>query len=345
MKKRLLIAVLISILAVLCGSGWALAQQTAVTEIAGGPGGYPYSDADPDPGSRIVEVQVRSGDFVDAVQFIFMLSDGRTVEGPRHGGEGGGLNVFRLDPDEYLIGISGRSGKYIESIQFATNKRVSPVFGGRGGERDFHIEIPGNAQVTGFVGRAGEYLDAVGLTFTRFRREFNSSFGGGPQPGQTSIAGGPGGAEFYDQDIPDEARIVEVRIEAGDFVDAVQMVYGFPDNRPAEAARHGGVGGHPVSFRLERGEYIVGLAGRCGKYVDSVRILTNRRMSPQFGGNGGEHEYRIEVPDGNQAVGFIGRAGEYIDAIGLTFSRIPFQQRDMRDRDRDRDRDRGRDRN
>jgi len=346
MKMKLLLAALILVLAALCGSRLVSAQQAAITDIAGGPGGSPYADTDPAPGARIVEVQVRSGDHVDAVQLVFALSDGRTVTGPRHGGEGGGLNVFRLDPDEYLVGIAGRSGQYIDSIQFMTNKRTSPVFGGRGGDRDFRIEVPGNAQVAGLAGRSGEFLDAIGLTFIRFRREFNSSFGGGPQPGQTALAGGPGGADFFDQEIPDEARIVEVRVEAGEFVDAVQLVYAFPDGRPTEAARHGGVGGRGGSFRLEPGEYIVGIAGRCGKFVDSVRILTNRRMSPPFGGNGGEREYRIEVPDGNQAVGFIGRSGQFIDALGLAYTRNPYQQREMRDRDdRGRDRDRRRDNN
>jgi hypothetical protein len=334
-KRKLLIAGLLSIVAALCGGGWAIAQQAPATEIAGGPGGNPFSDPEPAQGARVIEVQVRSGDHVDSVQLVYMLSDGRTVMGPQHGGGGGGLSVFHLDADEYLIGISGRSGAYIDSIRFETNERTSPTFGGSGGSRDFRIDVPANTQVSGLAGRAGQYLDAIGLTFIRIRREFFSSFGSAPQPGQTSLAGGSGGTSFLEDDIPPGARVVEVRVEAGDFIDSVQMIYSFPGGRPIEAARHGGEGGRATSFRLEQGEYIVGLSGRCGSYVDSLRIHTNRRTSQLFGGSGGERDFRIDVPDGNQAIGFMGRSGMYLDAIGLTYARTFAPQHGFHDRRRD----------
>jgi hypothetical protein len=240
MKKRLFIAGLISILATLCGNGWAVAQQTPITQIVGGQGGNAFLDPEPAQGGRIIEIHVRSGDHVDSVQLVYMLSDGRAVAGPQHGGAGGGLNVFHLDADEYLIGISGRSGSYIDSIRFETNRRTSPTFGGTGGSRDFRIDVPANTQVSGLAGRAGQYLDAIGLTFIPIGRGFFSSFGSAPQPGQTSLAGGSGGTDFLDSEIPAGARTVEVRVEAGEFIDSVQMIYSFPNGRPVEAPRHGG---------------------------------------------------------------------------------------------------------
>lgn len=331
MKKKLLIAGLISLLAILCGAARAGAQQAPATEIAGGPGGKAYSDPEPERGTRVIEVQVRAGDHVDSVQLLYMQGDGRTVAGPQHGGGGGSLNVFHLDADEYLIGISGRSGDFVDSIRFETNKRTSPTFGGKGGNRDFRIEVPANAQVSGLVGRSGQFLDAVGLAFTPIRRRFISPFGSEPQPGQTSMAGGPGGADFLDDEIPDEAHIVEVRVEAGEYIDSIQMIYGFPGSRPTEGARHGGEGGRVTNFRLEPGEYIVGISGRYGKYLDSLRIHTNMRTSQLFGGNGGDREYRIEVPEGNQAVGFMGRSGMYIDAIGLIYARTHMRENEFHD--------------
>jgi hypothetical protein len=336
MKKRLFIAGLISILAILCGNGWAVAQQAPVAEIVGGQGGSAFSDPEPAQGGRIIEIQIRSGDHVDSVQLVYMLRDGRAVAGPQHGGAGGGLNVFHLDADEYLIGISGRSGSYIDSIRFETNKRTSPTFGGTGGSRDFRIDVPANTQVSGLAGRAGQYLDAIGLAFIPIRRGFVPSFRSAPQPGQTSLAGGSGGTDFLDGDIPAGARIVEVRVEAGEFIDSVQMIYSFPGGRPVEAARHGGEGGRRGSFRLEQGEYIIGLSGRCGKYLDSLRIHTNRRTSQLFGGSGGEQDFRIDVPDESQATGFVGRSGKYLDAIGLAYAGTPPLQRGYRDRRRDR---------
>ena len=336
MKQRLLIAGLISIVAALCGSGWVFAQQGTATEIVGGSGGSAFSDPAPAQGTRVIEVQVHSGENVDSVQLVYMLSDGRTVMGPLHGGAGGRLSVFHLDADEYLTGISGRSGSYIDSIQFQTNKRTSPTFGGSGGNRDFRVDIPANTQLTGLAGRAGKYLDAIGLTFVPIRRGRFSAFGSAPQPGETSLAGGSGGQEFVDSEIPAGAGIVEVRIRSGNAVDSVQMIYSLRDGRSLEGARHGGGGGRAASFRLEQGEYIVALSGRCGTYVDSLRIHTNLRTSQLFGGSGGDRDFRIDVPDGNQATGFMGRSGTYLDAIGLTYARTFAPQRGYRDRRRNR---------
>jgi hypothetical protein len=335
MKKRILIAGLISIVAVMCGATWAVAQQARVTEIAGGPGGVAFLDQEPPQGARVIEVQVHSGVNVDSVQLVYMLNDGRTVMGPQHGGEGGGLNVFHLDADEYLTGISGRSGIYIDSIRFLTNKRTSPTFGGGGGNRDFEVDIPANAQATGFVGRAGSYLDAIGLTFIPLRHRPFSDVAVVQQQGQTSLAGGSGGNEFID-DAPPGSRIVEVLVRGGNFVDSVQMIYDLPGGRLQEAARHGGSGGSAGSFRLEPGEYITGLSGRCGNQVDSLRIHTNRRTSKLFGGGGGEREFRIDVPDGSQATGFSGRSGLYVDAISLTYARLSAPHRQFHEGRRDR---------
>ncbi len=346
MKNRLflttLVAGLITIVAALCGAGTAWAQQAPATEIVGGPGGSAFLDAAPPPGARVVEVRVRSGQYVDSVQLVYMLSDGHSVVGPRHGGNGGNLSVFRLDADEYLIGVSGRTGSYIDSIEFQTNKRTSPTFGGNGGNRDFQVEVPDNTRVVGFAGRDGQYLDAIGLTFVRMRRGIFSGPGGAPQPGETSVAGGSGGTPFADGDVPAGTRVVEVRIHSGSYIDSIQMIYNIPDGRVLEADRHGGNGGRPARFQLAPGEYIVGISGRCGTYVDSVRIHTNRRTSRLFGGNGGDREYRINIPEGNQVAGFVGRSGNYLDAIGLIYQRIRGPQRRYRDRDRDRRRDRDR---
>jgi hypothetical protein len=154
-KRKLLITGLISIAAVLCGGGWAAAQQAPATEIVGGPGGNAFSDPQPERGARVIEVQVHSGEYVDSVQLVYMFRDGRTVMGPQHGGEGGRLSVFHLDADEYLIGISGRSGDYIDSIQFLTNRRTSSTFGGSGGKHEFRVDVPANPEIAGLSGRSG----------------------------------------------------------------------------------------------------------------------------------------------------------------------------------------------
>jgi hypothetical protein len=87
------------------------------------------------------------------------------VVGAWHGGQGGRLNTIRLDSDEYVIAIAGRAGERVDSLRIITNKRTSATFGGRGGSREFRFDVPSGYSFTGFVGRAGNALDAIGLAY------------------------------------------------------------------------------------------------------------------------------------------------------------------------------------
>jgi hypothetical protein len=137
------------------------------TPLYGGSGGNPFSAEDIPSGARIAEIRISAGDRIDSVQMIYDLPDGSTVEGQRRGGSGGRQRIFRLDSDEYITGISGRYGTVVYSLQIQTNKKTSPLYGGSGGSDTFRIEVPSGSQVVGFVGRAGQYIDAIGLTHTR----------------------------------------------------------------------------------------------------------------------------------------------------------------------------------
>jgi hypothetical protein len=325
MKRILLYSVVITAAVLFCGSMLAFAQQPASTEVIGGRGGNAFSDSQPATGARVMEVRIRSGERVDSVQMVYALQDGRTVVGSRHGGGSGQLHSILLDADEYITGLAGRYGEMIDSLRIITNKRESLPFGGLGGSRNFRIDVPYQNQAVGFAGRAGIYLDAIGLTYSpitlsRRRGVFTQIPTQLAQISQTSLAGGRGGSEFADRDIPSGASIVEVNVWAGERIDAVQMVYMLPDGRSQEGARHGGTGGNAVTFRLDPDEYITGISGRSGEMVDSLRIITNKRTSQVFGGRGGDRDFRIDIPRGNLAVGFAGRSGNLIDAIGLTYT-------------------------
>ncbi len=296
----------------LVGTGLTFTMQVVSTEVVGGRGGRAFSDSQAPADARVTEVRIQSGDRVAAVQFVYALADGRSVTGPLHGGSGGRASVFRLDSDEYITGISGRYGDNIDSIRIQTNKRTSPLYGGRGGDRDYRIDVPGGNQAVGFAGRSGDYLDAIGLVCAPIRI----------QAATTTIAGGGGGTNFVDPGIPMGTRIAEVRLWTGDMIDSIQMVYLLSDGRILEGPRHGGSGGNAYSFPLEENEYIVGISGRYGDRIDSIRIQTNRRTSQLFGGRGGNRDYRISVPGGCQAIGFAGRSGQYLDAVGLTYMQL-----------------------
>jgi hypothetical protein len=287
-------------------------QEITPTQVAGGGGGSSFADTGIPSGARVSEVYVASGDFIDSVQMNYELPDGRTSMGPRHGGSGGRQqNTFRLDPDEYITGISGRCAKYIDSIRIHTNKRTSPTYGGSGGERDYEIDIPNQSQAVGFTGRSGDFLDAIGLMSTPLRSRM----------AQADIFGGRGGSPFSDDNIPQGARISEIRIQSGERIDGIQVVYTLRDGRQQESAYHGGRGGRGNVFRLDADEYVIGIYGRYGENVDSLTIRTNKRTSPTYGGRGGNADYRVDVPSGSMAIGFMGRSGQRLDAIGLVIGR------------------------
>ena len=74
----------------LSGAGTVgFAQQPATTIVYGGSGGTEFADVDLPRGSRLMEVHVYAGKYVDAVQALYQLPDGSTWMSPRHGGPGG----------------------------------------------------------------------------------------------------------------------------------------------------------------------------------------------------------------------------------------------------------------
>jgi hypothetical protein len=311
MYQRLRFIGIILTICLVCLNLSGFTQTVPSTNVVGGSGGDPFSDVDIPMGAHVLEVHIYSGAYVDAVQMQYALSDGRIVMGPRHGGPGGQLSIFRVDSDESILGVSGQYGNYIDSIQILTTKRSSPIFGGSGGGKEYRINVPMENQAIGFAGRAGKYLDAVGLTYipqTITRIAFTES------------AGGNGGSEFKDSEIPLRSRISEIRIHCGAFLDSIQAVYILQEGTLFEGPVHGGNGGRSYAFKLDPDEYVTGISGRYGNNIDSIVIITNKRTSQKFGGNGGGNNFKIDVPAGAQGVGFFGRSGNYLDAIGLAYA-------------------------
>jgi hypothetical protein len=251
------------------GTTAIVGQQVAVTELAGGRGGREFTDPPPSPGARILEIQIRAGDTIDAIQVIYLMPDGRTAPGPQHGGRGGNPGVFRLDSDETILGISGRYGDTVDSLRFHTNKRTSPVFGGRGGDRDYRIDVPNGSQFAGFTGRSGSTIDALGLAFVSgYGMDNRRGTGFSNQQAfqqvmETETAGGRGGAPFSDRDIPPGARLVEIRVASSNVIDSIQGIYQLPNGRIVEGERHGGGGGRVTSLRFDSDGTAIPLI-RCG---------------------------------------------------------------------------------
>ena len=115
------------------------------------------------PQLAISEIRVYAGTYVEAIQIIFDDGEGVRHAPPRVGGETGELVVFTLDKDEYVTGISGANGWYVDHIVIHTNKRDSDPIGGQGGEETFAFHAPEGHCVCGFFGRAQDYVDAIGI--------------------------------------------------------------------------------------------------------------------------------------------------------------------------------------
>lgn len=106
-----------------------------------------------------------------------------------------------------------------------------------------------------------------------------------------------------------------------------------PGARPAEAGFHhrtptrGGDGGRIFRAECGRGKMLVGIAGRAGKHVDSIRGLcqkinrhgrwTGPTTQTASHGGGGGNPFHLQCPTGNGVGGIIVRSGSLVDAIGV----------------------------
>jgi hypothetical protein len=133
----------------------------AIGSEFGGVGGAPF--VDPDPGERVTEIRIRHGSFVDAVQVFW-----ETTNGVQHGANGGSLSVVKLATDEFITGIEGEFGAFVERLAIVTNKATYGPFGGTVGTGPFQripfaITVPTGFEVSGFRGRADAFVHSIGV--------------------------------------------------------------------------------------------------------------------------------------------------------------------------------------
>lgn len=123
-------------------------------------------------------------------------------------------------------------------------------------------------------------------------------------------------------------KVIAVLIGAGLLVDYIQLLV-YQNGAPQALVRHGGDGGHLTPFVLANDEYLTGITGRYGEYVDSITLHTNTRSSPRFGGHGGEREFAIHANPGEQIVGIWSRSDTFINAIGAITALAPGHARKL----------------
>ncbi len=133
------------------------------SEMVGGSGGQPFDNYVPPGDARIRVIHIYANEYIDALQLGYLDDEGELVLLPKVGGDGGFSYQFVLDDDEYLIGICGRHGWYIDQLCFLTNKRRSETYGGPGGVTEFNIQAPRDHEMVGLFGRQEWYLDSLGV--------------------------------------------------------------------------------------------------------------------------------------------------------------------------------------
>lgn len=133
--------------------------------------------------------------------------------------------------------------------------------------------------------------------------------------------GGSGG-ETYAFAIPKDERIVEVYARADWYVDGLICYHSLITD---DVPYIGGEGGVENVFVLAPGEYITGLSGRYGIYIDTVKIHTSKRESVEIGGNGdgGEFDYALMAPEGHEIVGLFGTASDVVNSMGIITRSLP----------------------
>ncbi|KAK4481414.1 hypothetical protein RD792_012304 [Penstemon davidsonii] len=119
--------------------------------------------------STIRQLEIAHGSGVDSIRIEYDRN-GSSVWSEKHGGRGGAkIDKIRLAyPDEYLTSLHGHYGSiqewgpvFVRSLTFETNKRT---YGPYGVEHGTQFSFPPTqGKIVGFLGKAGWYLDAIGV--------------------------------------------------------------------------------------------------------------------------------------------------------------------------------------
>lgn len=320
------VKIVLSILTILlsfCVSAYGFVYTSGPS---GGYGGEPFYiwPTLPNEKMKIVEIRIRSGKLIDAIQVVYNFTDnGVTYVTGRFGGSGGRQHVFKLDDDEYIKEMRGRCDNLIHSINFVTNKKRSPTYGGNGGSRFFRYRAADNIEIAGFFGRTGLHVDSIGAFYRIINR--NKYVASTDVNEHAGFSGGVGGKHFgitppyYQHTYYEDYTISEINIWADTFINGIQATYRhrMDGTNLTPSPVYGSMRGRKRTFLLDSNEFITAIYGKYGAVIDSIILETNKRTSPKYGGSGGGQWYRYEVPKESRINGFMGYSGKHIDSIGV----------------------------
>jgi len=133
--------------------------QTLEFGPVGGLGGSTWRDPFVGGTQRISEVTVCYDSSIRSIQVTYEDSSGAIQANPQHGSGGDTCSTTVIDKNEYVTGIQGTAGLYVDSLGIITNVQEYPVYGGGGSP--YYLTTTG--MVLSLFGRVGDAMDAVGI--------------------------------------------------------------------------------------------------------------------------------------------------------------------------------------
>jgi len=116
---------------------------------------------------RLLSVTIGHGDVIDSLSFSYVDEAGNNQTAGPWGGKGGVSKTIKLKPTETVNKIIGTTGNFgghvvVNSLEIVTNLDTYGPYG-KGNGTQFAIPQKDNSSVVCFHGRAGLFLDAIGV--------------------------------------------------------------------------------------------------------------------------------------------------------------------------------------
>ncbi len=278
------------------------------------------------------------------VQSKYITSTGNQYLGAKHGGGADGCGYpgepfcIRGSPQtlgngEFLTGIYGRAGEFVDRLFLITSRSDYSSFDQieqaaeqiQSGGNPFFLLAPPGYKIREWFGRSGAAVDAIGIIVEPEASLPKTGY----QQYKLGAVGGWGGEAFADQQVAPQASVSKIKVTDGCYVYRVKFEYsdgGQTDHGGPGPLLCPGIGGVIVTekeFVLASDEFIQGIQGRSGRYIDSMSFTTNKRVIGPLGGDGGE-TFSLTAPPGYKVKRLFGRSGAFLDAVGIVVETAGF---------------------